>query len=140
MNANGVPKCRLEFQRIQESARLILSQMWLRNEGALVVKVRKLESARENLSSEKPRVVGSRERRNEMELGLRPTLMRTVLDERNWAIFVCGEKSLIYANGNGPKSLNQIRSSVFGSNAERFFRPNPFETAERFWSSDSQYT
>ena len=43
--------------------RLILSQMWMRKVGALVVKVRMLESACENLSSEKPRVVGSRERK-----------------------------------------------------------------------------
>ena len=67
MHTNGVPKCRLECHRIQESGRLILSQMWMRKGDALVVKVRNLESACENLSSEKPRVVGSRERKERDE-------------------------------------------------------------------------
>ena len=60
---HDVPSCRLEFHRIQESGRLILSQMWMRKGVALVVKVRKLASAYENLSSEKPRVVSPRERK-----------------------------------------------------------------------------
>ena len=46
---------------------MILSQMWMRKGGALVVKVRELESACESLSSEKPRVVGSRERKERDE-------------------------------------------------------------------------
>ena len=60
---HDVPRCRLEFHRIQESGRLILSQMWMRKGAALVIEVRKLESACENRNSEKPRVVGPRERK-----------------------------------------------------------------------------
>ena len=42
----------------------------MRKGGALVVKVRKFESASENLSSEKPRVVRPRERKERDKLGL----------------------------------------------------------------------
>ena len=62
-HTQDVPRCRLEFHRIQESGRLILSQMWMRKVVALVIAVRELDSACENLNSEKPRVVRPRERK-----------------------------------------------------------------------------
>ena len=46
--------------------------MWRRKGVALVIEVRKLDSACENLNSEKPRVVRPRERKDEIELVLTP--------------------------------------------------------------------